>query len=73
MANLTITPAGGGGGAVATDAIWDAKGDLAGGTGADTAVRLAVGTNGYSLVADSTQTTGLKWQQNDFLVTQVFS
>ena len=29
---------------VATDAIWDAAGDLAVGTGADTAVRLALGT-----------------------------
>mgnify|MGYP003473221595 CR=1 FL=1 len=35
-----------GSGSVATDAIWDAKGDLAGGTGANTAARLPVGTNG---------------------------
>lgn len=53
------TPAGGG--SVASDAIWDAKGDLAAGTGADTASRLAVGTNGQVLTADSTQATGLKW------------
>jgi hypothetical protein len=39
----------------------DAKGDLIGGTGADTFARLAVGTNGQILTADSTQTTGLKW------------
>lgn len=39
----------------------DAKGDLIVGTGADTFDRLAVGTDGYTLVADSTETTGLKW------------
>jgi hypothetical protein len=50
-----------GSGAVATDAIWDAKGDLAVATAADTAVRLAVGTNGYALVADSAEATGVKW------------
>lgn len=48
-------------GAVASDTIWDAKGDLAVGTGADTAAKLTVGTNGFVLTADSTQTTGLKW------------
>jgi hypothetical protein len=37
------TPAGGGG-SVATDAIWDAAGDLAVGTGANTAARLPMGT-----------------------------
>jgi hypothetical protein len=40
----------------------DAKGDLIVGTGADTFARLAVGTNGHTLVADSAETTGLKWQ-----------
>jgi len=39
----------------------DAKGDLVVGTGADTFSRLAVGTNGYTLVADSAEATGLKW------------
>jgi len=39
----------------------DAKGDLVAGTGADTFARLAVGTNGYVLTADSVETTGLKW------------
>jgi hypothetical protein len=39
----------------------DAKGDLIGGTGADTFSRLAVGANGTVLTADSTETTGLKW------------
>ena len=39
----------------------DAKGDLIGGTGADTFARLAVGTNGQILTADSAEATGLKW------------
>ena len=39
----------------------DAKGDLVVGTGADTFSRLAVGTNTYTLVADSGEATGLKW------------
>ena len=39
----------------------DAKGDLVGGTGADTFARLAVGANGTVLTADSVETTGLKW------------
>jgi hypothetical protein len=39
----------------------DAKGDLIGGTGADTFSRLAVGANGTVLTADSAQATGLKW------------
>jgi len=48
-------------GSIATDTIWDAKGDLVGGTGADTSARLAVGTNGQVLTADSAETTGMKW------------
>lgn len=52
---------GGGGGDVATDTIWDAKGDLAGGTGADTAARLAVGADDTILMADAAAATGLKW------------
>lgn len=51
----------GGSGDVATDGIWDAKGDLAAGTGANAADNLTVGSNGQMLIADSTQTTGLKW------------
>lgn len=47
---------------VANDAIWTAKGDLAVGTGSATAAKLTVGANKTILMADSTQTTGAKWQ-----------
>lgn len=42
--------------------IFTAKGDLAGGTGADAAARLAVGADDATLVADSGETTGMVWQ-----------
>lgn len=48
-------------GSVATDTIFDAKGDLPVGTGSDASARLAVGSNGQVLTADSTQSTGVKW------------
>ena len=41
--------------------IVDAKGDLIAATAADTVSRLAVGTNGQVLMADSAEATGLKW------------
>ncbi len=54
--------AGGGAGDVATDTLWDALGDLAVGTGANTANNLPVGTDGYVLTADSTDLSfGIKW------------
>jgi hypothetical protein len=52
---------GGGGTDIATDVLWNAKGDLAVGTGADTAVRVPVGANGQALLADSTQASGVAW------------
>jgi hypothetical protein len=48
-------------GNVATDGIWDAKGDLAVGTGADTASKLSVGADATILTADSAEATGMKW------------
>lgn len=42
----TLLGDGGGGGSVATDTIWDAAGDLAVGSGSNTAVRLAKGNDG---------------------------
>lgn len=41
--------------------IVDAKGDIVVATAADTVARLAVGSNGQVLTADSTTATGLKW------------
>lgn len=43
------------------NSIVDAKGDLIGATANDTPARLAVGTNGTVLTADSTAGTGLAW------------
>jgi hypothetical protein len=45
----TVTDPFTGSGSVATDAIWDAAGDLAVGTGANTAARLAIGNAGGTL------------------------
>ena len=44
------------------NAIVDAKGDLIAASANDTPARLAVGANGTYLVADSTASTGLKWE-----------
>jgi hypothetical protein len=43
------------------NAIVDAKGDLIAATAADTPARLAVGTNGQVLTANSSAATGLAW------------
>ena len=45
-----------------TDSLWAQKGDLAVGTGSDTAQRLSYSaTNGQVLTIDTGETTGLKW------------
>jgi hypothetical protein len=44
------------------NAIVDAKGDLIAASAADTPARLAVGSNGETLVADSSTSTGLRYQ-----------
>jgi hypothetical protein len=46
------------------NSIVDAKGDLIAASAADTPARLAVGTNGQTIVADSTASTGLKYSNN---------
>jgi hypothetical protein len=43
------------------ESIIAAKGDILTGTANDTPAVLSVGTNGHTLVADSAETTGLKW------------
>lgn len=55
----TYATLGSAGGIAAT--ILDAKGDLIAASAADTPARLAVGTNGHVLTADSGETTGIKW------------
>jgi len=45
-----------------------AKGDLIAGTADDTAGILTVGSNGQTLVADSSTTSGLKWVTTDTIV-----
>jgi len=45
--------------------LFDAKGDILVGTSADTPGKLAVGTNGYFLKANSSTATGLEWAQVD--------
>ena len=44
--------------------VIDAKGDLVVGTGADTYDNLAAGSNGETLVADSSTSTGLRYSAN---------
>jgi hypothetical protein len=44
--------------------IVDAKGDLISATGSDVPARLAVGANTAPLVADSAQSTGLRWDND---------
>ena len=46
---------------ILTEALVDAKGDLLVASAADTVTRLAAGTNGYILTANSGATNGIEW------------
>ena len=50
--------------------VFDAKGDIIAATSADTPGKLAVGSNGQVLMADSSTATGLKWSAYDPLPSQ---
>lgn len=63
----------GGGGDITTDVAWAAKGDLIAATGNNAAAILTVGSNDKVLMADSGQSTGLKWVASQTPSTQAFS
>jgi len=63
----------GGAGSVAADVIFDVKGDLPVGTGADAAARLPVGANGTFLKTNSATATGLEWTTGTSSSTHVHS
>jgi hypothetical protein len=50
-------------GTLISSASFTAKGDVLAGTGSGTFSKVGVGTDGYALIADSTQTSGVKWGQ----------
>jgi len=51
----------------------DAKGDLMVGTHDDNMARLPVGPNGSILVADSSHTTGIRWDSSVEVTTEAFN
>jgi hypothetical protein len=55
------------------NAIVDAKGDLIAATANDTPARLAVGSNGDTLVADSSTSTGLRYNPTQVLANPVIN
>ncbi len=57
---ITTAKAGGGGGSLSANSFWDAAGDLAVGTGANTAARLPIGTANQFLQVNG-DATGLEW------------
>jgi hypothetical protein len=50
--------------AIATDTIWDTKGDLVAATGNNAAIKVPIDTDGKVLTCDSTATAGVSWQPN---------
>lgn len=68
----TVTPVGGAGGDITTDPAWAAKGDLIAGTANDAASILTAGANDTILMADSAQSTGLKWAASQTPTTQAY-
>lgn len=48
---------------LATDSLWDAKGDVVTGSGSNTAVRTAVGANDTVLTADDSADGGVAWKE----------
>jgi hypothetical protein len=60
---FTMRGIGGSAGSVATDAIWDAAGDLAVGSGANTAAKLAIGAARQVLRVNGSA-NGLEWANN---------
>jgi hypothetical protein len=58
---------------VLSPTLFDAKGDLLAGTGADTVGKLTLGTNNYVLTADSSTATGLKWAEVDLQSSTIMS
>jgi len=55
------------------NSIVDAKGDLISATANDTPARLAVGNNGETLVADSSTSTGLRYNPQNALVNPIIN
>ena len=53
-----------------TKNLYDAKGDIITATAADTPIKIAVGTTGQYLMANSATTTGLEWTDVDALPDQ---
>ena len=45
----------------------DAKGDILAGTGDNVIARVAIGGNGASLIADSSQTPGVRWGDDNII------
>jgi hypothetical protein len=58
---------------VISPTVIDAKGDLIVGVSADTIGRLAVGTNGFVLTANSSTATGLEWAEVDLQSSTIMS